>query len=219
MVANNINCHQVPPFQSQKTFELERTGTMISFGGITNPKFHVDTPKTFADAVIASICKTKNKQTIVGNSKLNKKIQSVTTTQFQELMITSKAFVGTSGLGHIQDLIYTRTPALFLPPCNDSQYLQSTYLPGVTGAWQYVHWHDFGDDYVIDFTRDQTDIIEQIQTNIIKFSDDPTAQFYLSYRMEQFKVHSLKYYEHEYCHVADIWGYDGDRLVADLITK
>jgi hypothetical protein len=217
----NMNVAIVPPFMSllEQDEESERQGYILSFGGIENPIFKPSVSSSFISSVLDSLSAGQVFDYILGNAKLSKHVSSIDVNSFQKVIRKSKGFVGTSGLGHICDLIYNRTPALFLMPVNDSQYLQSQLLPECSDQWSYIQWDELGIEYLVNFNASQNEILEKIQRNIQCFADDKHAQFLLKVRIEYFMVSTSNYTQPDYSVLANYWGYDGQKQIANSIIE
>lgn len=215
----NPDVRLVSPFVDHKTtLECEeRSGYMLSFGGVDNPSFEDGISTTYVESVLGSLASGQVFSHILGNSKLHSSVKSLPIGEFQNKLAQSKGFIGTSGLGHICDLIYRSTPALFLMPVNDSQYHQSQLLPNQNDQWSYIQWDEFGPDYVVDYRLSQDKILEKLENNINLFKEDLHAQYLLRIRIEYFMVTTINYYPPSYSVLANYWGYGGHKQIVDDI--
>jgi hypothetical protein len=211
----------VPPFVRYIDCDqiLERLGYILSFGGVDNPSFEVGVSKIYVTSVLEGLGKGQVFDHILGNSKLHSKIKSMPFLEFQDKLSSCKGFIGTSGLGHICDLIYLSVPALFLMPVNDSQYRQSQLLPIQNDQWNYIQWDEFGPEYVVNYNSSQDNILRKIEENINLFAEDKHAQYLLKVRIEYFMVTTINYVPPSYSVLADYWGYNGHKIIADNVMK
>jgi hypothetical protein len=213
---NNPNSFVIPQMIDKPHGVTKSDSGVVSIGGVTNPLYSDFYASKYARIAIDSVLYSRPKARLFGNRSLDLRLNHSTKAEFDNCLSRAKYFIGTSGLGHITECIAHGTAALFLPPVNDSQYLQLQLLGHRSANWDYVSWEELG--YEIDWNTNQASITQQIEKYTLDLLLNRSAQMKLTERVTDFiMAHKKDERRNELSQLSDWWGYCGERAIGDWI--
>jgi hypothetical protein len=214
---NNPNSFVIPQTIDQPLALEKSEFGVFSIGGVTNPFLGQFAAINYTTTMIDSFLKSRPRASLFGNRTLDLRISTSVKSDFDSIIASARYFVGTSGLGHITECLAHSTPALFLPPVNDSQYLQLQAI-GKSENWDYISWEDLG--YNIDWSATQTEIIRNIEESIVELLSNKPAIQHLSDKISDFVSYNTANEAHNSLHQLSLWwGFNGEKSINDWITK
>ncbi len=215
---NNRNAFVVGQFIDPPQFIERSESGMFSIGGVTNPFFDNFHASKYAKIAIDAVNSTNSRIYLCGNRLLDFRLKTLGKSEFDQYLQNSRYFIGTSGLGHITECITHSIPALFLPPVNDSQYLQLQAINFRSPSWDWISWEELG--YDIDWSLGQAELIETFELSIISLLLNKPALRILQNRISEFvNHHNNSLNTNELNQLSRWWGFNGERNVSSWIRS
>ncbi len=167
----------------------ERNTVLLNLGGLNNPFWSAEGTLAYARLIVeafASVAEnvevviTANK-CIAANARIAQElaefgVKNLSRSEMQEVLKGAKFALMTPGLGNVYDAARFDIPTIWLPPANDSQGQQLFMLLEADMVDGHVDWHHLLPGKAIDYSAEQTGVLQKISAAVTRTCGSKTAK-------------------------------------------
>ena len=183
------NAIVIPPLTPEIESHGERSGILISLGGLGNPYFTAAKCVDYARAVLAAlrraiegergpITSLTSKQ--IAESLPGLDVATLPPDEVHRRIASASVCLLTPGLGQLYEASALGARVVWLPPANDSQGRQLRDVIARGMAPGAVDWHEFMDVPRVDYSADQAGVMRTLSSHMERLLGDTRAQARLS---------------------------------------
>lgn len=219
--------------------ECARDTVLLNLGGLNNPFWSAEGTLAYARLIVEAFTQvvsdvdiviTGNK-CITANARIAHElsefgVKNLSRTQMQEVLKGARYALMTPGLGNIYDAARFDIPTIWLPPANDSQGQQLVTLAQNGMVDGFIDWHQLLGGEPIDYSADQTAVLEQVSAAVAVACSSAEAKVTLEKHLRArisalFGASATKPAGHASwtAQLVDKFGAGGAREVAELVAE